>query len=114
MSNDLFPIGSYVQLSPAGLKNCHESLRAPTVFKMCEVTDPRNAKAGFLAMQILTGKRAYSSVLVKPDQIEPAKPCYGCRNAKHMNDPSQVRCGFASDTIMNSAMTCYAWEARHA
>lgn len=73
------------------------------------MTDPRKAADGFLAMQALTGERAYTSVIVKPDQIRPAKPCYGCKNSSPMNDRDTVRC---DNEIVDSAGTCDLWEAR--
>ena len=112
---DQFPIGSYVQLSASALQVCHASLRHPTVFRMCEVTDPQKEREGWLAMQILTGERAYKSVLVRPEQIEPAKPCYACKHAIPTNDRDKVRCTKAdgeNSRLTNSALTCGLWQAR--
>jgi hypothetical protein len=112
-----FPIGSYVQLSAAALEVCHASLRTPTVFRMCGVTDPQKERDGWLAVEILTGERAYKSILVRPEQIEPAKPCYACKHATPMNDRDKVRCtmvGGANGRLTNSALSCGLWLDRRA
>jgi hypothetical protein len=109
---DQFPVGCFVRLSDKALEICPEEYRQPMVMRVCIVTDPRKEQAGFIALQILTGTRAYKSVLVKPDQILPARPCYGCINATPMNDRDTVRCYKHGDEVCPSTHTCDQWSRR--
>ena len=76
-----------------------------------EVVPMHEPRRNAVAIHLLTGPRAYETIVVGMSHVSPhRRACYWCRNKSPMNDRDKVRCE-KHGRINASAGTCQDWTA---